>query len=311
MECNQDAFATIATFPGATKKMTSVRVCSYNIDAARREQTSPHQELHFENRAPRLLQNMREANADILCLQELRNLDNCTIDVVGMMHYVQRTTGMASVGPFYYAQDATSFALVTLYARAKFVVENTGIIQLAASNAAPEHAKICLWTLFRCVTTGRRFIVANTHFDVAPESAKTQAIQVCFPQLVDLASKHQCSVLCVGDYNLFDDLEGKEHRKSIEAYGFADVFHPLYLDASDSAPVLSGTFKGYSKTDKQAKKFDAMSRLDHGYLFTPANALVRLTPVGKAHSVGASVADIKAESLGSDHLPCIRSLLLQ
>jgi endonuclease/exonuclease/phosphatase family metal-dependent hydrolase len=291
--------------------MTSVRVCSYNIDAARREQTSPHQELHFENRAPRLLQNMREAGADILCLQELRNLDNCTIDVVGMMHYVQRTTGMAAVGPFYYAQDAASFALVTLYARAKFAVENAGIIQLAPAGSTPEHAKICLWTLFQCVSTGRRFIVANTHFDVAPESAKTGAIQACFPQLRDLAAKHQCSVLCVGDYNLFDDLDGKEHRKAIEAFGFGDIFYPLHLDASEQAPVLSGTFKGYSKTDKQAKKFEAMSRLDHGYLHTPANALAHLSPTGKAHSVGATEADIRAESLGSDHLPCIRSLLLQ
>jgi len=290
--------------------MTAVKVCSYNIDAARREQTSPHQELHFENRAPRLLQNMREAGADILCLQELRNLDNCTIDVTGMMHYVHRTTNLAAVGPFYYAQDAASFALVTLYARTKFAVENAGIIQLAPSDATPEHAKICLWTLFRCVSTGRRFIVANTHFDVAPESAKTGAIQACFPQLLDMANKHQCSVLCVGDYNLFDDLEGKEHRKAIEAYGFADIFHPLYLDASDHAPMLSGTFKGYSKTDKQAKKFEAMSRLDHGYLFTPLNAAARLQPTGRAHSVGATVADIKSEALGSDHLPCIRSLML-
>lgn len=283
-------------------------VCSYNIDTARREQNSPHKELHFENRAPRLLQNMLESKADILCLQELRNLDNCTIDIVGTMHYVQRTTHLSAVGPFYYGQQSTSFALVTLYRRSRFAVENLGIIQLSGS--FDDRGKICLWTLFRCVQTGKHFIVANTHFEVAPESVKDEAIQQCFPQLRDLATQHKCSVLCVGDYNLFDDLQGTRQRKAIESLGFTDIFYPLHLDASETAPVLSGTFKGYSKTDKQAKDFDDMSRLDHGFLFSPPTATAQLQPVGRAYSVGATEADIKAESLGSDHLPCIRPLSL-
>lgn len=284
-------------------------VCSYNIDSARREQVSPHKELHLESRTPRLMQNMLESKADILCLQELRNLDNCPIDVIGMMHYVHRTTHLAAVGPFYYGQHDASFALVTLYRRSRFAVENVGVIQLAPEKF-DDRGKICLWTLFRCVTTGRKFIVANTHFEVAPEKAKEDAIQQCFPQLRDMANQHKCSVLCVGDYNLFDDLQGGEHRKSIESMGFSDIFYPLHLDVSDSAPMLSGTFKGYSKTDKQAKQFDDMSRLDHGYLFTPSHATSSLMPVGKAYSVGATVADIKNEFLGSDHLPCIRAVML-
>lgn len=284
-------------------------VCSYNIDAARREQNSVHSELHFENRAPRLLQNMLESKADILCLQELRNLDNCTLDVVATMHHVQRTTHLAAVGPFYYGQQDVSFALVTLYRRSRFAVENVGIIQLSPGQF-DEHGKICLWTLFRCIATGRHFIVANTHFDVAPESSKDESIKQCFPQLKELATKNKCSVLCVGDYNLFDDLQGGNQRKTIESMGFTDIFFPLHLDDSQSAPVLSGTFKGYSKTDKQAKSFDNMSRLDHGFLFSPAAAIAQLQPNGKAYSVGATVEDIKAESLGSDHLPCIRPLLL-
>ena len=289
-----------------------VVILQYNVDAANREQqySKPAEErvarLLFQNRAPGIVSVIRDSASNIATLQELRSLADCPIQLNQFIHTIKDQTGLDIVGPFFYDKTPTSFALATFYNRALFHVLDMGLISLHDNNQAGD--KICLWVLFTCVVNGKRFIVANTHFEVAPEKRKQDAIDVLFPRLRKLVDRHDgCPLIVNGDFNLFDDLDGGFQRSHImEKYQAHDMLHPLHLEKT-STEILSGTFIGYRETDSFYKTPETMSRLDHGFLLHPYNGL---QPLGHAYTVNVTNAKLLTSDLPSDHLPCVREFML-
>lgn len=288
-------------------------VLQYNIDAARREQqdSRPVEErverLFFQNRVPGILKTIVDSDANIVTLQELRNLDSSPIKMNDFVSLVKSQTGLEMIGPYFYDKTANSFALATLYDRKSFHVINMGLISLYDNEQ--EGDKICLWVRFHCVANGNQFIIANTHFDVAPEERKTHAIKKLFPKLRALAYEDgvECGLIVNGDFNLFDDLEGTKQRESILNYGVQDMLYPLFIGRKETDDVLSGTFIGYKETDSFCKTPETMSRLDHGFMFLPSG---QLRAYGHAYTVNVTKENLSTSELPSDHLPCVREYIL-
>ncbi len=289
-----------------------VRLLSYNIDWARREEQlnvpedQRHQHLLVKNRLPGILQTLVDSRATIANVQELRALDSCDVKPTDFVALVNSQCGYHCLGPFYYSRDSVSFALCTFYRRDLYHVMQLGLIELPGLSSP----KTCLWVVFECNESGRRFAVANTHFDL-DEQIKWQSLHSLMPRLEDVAAQFNVPLVLTGDFNLFDDLEGCAQRQWVLDRGAVrDMFHPLHLDAA-SDTVLSGTFIGYPETDAHAKTVDTMSRLDHAFLLPARPQLdYRMEPRGHAYTVNVTLDALRSARLPSDHLPCCREFQL-
>lgn len=282
----------------------NVRVLQYNIDAANREQQTnvpvlaqvPH--LFFQNRVEGIIETIKKSDATIATLQELRDLESSPVKIEDLVLLIKEKTELEVVGPFFYDKSRFSFALATLYDRSLFFLVNTGLISLPGD-------KICLWILFERIADRKRFIIANTHFSVEPESVKMEQINVLFDSLRTIRSQNgDCPLLVNGDYNLFDDLEGTAQRNHVlNVIGCQDVYHPLFMQESDTEP-MSGTFIGYPEVDSHHKTPETMSRLDHGFLL----AIPDTVEISKAFTIGVTPENLATATLPSDHLPCVVDL---
>lgn len=287
-----------------------LRLLSYNIDWARREEQlqvpeeQRHQHLLIKNRLPGIIDTIAHSGATIANVQELRALDSCETKPADFVALVNKRCGYHCLGPFYYCKDAVSFALCTFYRRDLYHVLQLGLIGLPPLN--PQTTRVCLWVLFQCAQSGRRFIVANTHLDL-DEQVKQVSLAILATQLRQLVVQYGAPLVLTGDFNLFDDLQGGAQRQwMLDETASVDVFHPLHL-ARESETVLSGTFIGYPETDAHAKTPETMSRLDHAFLFGPAG----LEPQGHAYTVDVTMGALRAARLSSDHLPCVREFALR
>lgn len=282
-------------------------VLQYNIAASKAEQqdsVDPDKRIDrilFQNRVPGIVDTILSSNANIVNIQELRNLESSPIKADDLVYQVVKKGNYSVVGPYYYTKEQSSFALCTFYKRDLFYVENTGIIKL--------DNKICLWILFQCLKDGKKFIIANTHLPLQ-EDQKWSSINTIFPEMQLIVDRYKCDALITGDFNFFDDLDGvKQREKVINEYQCLDAFHPLHL-SKDSNIILSGTFRGYPETDKFAKTFETMSRLDHGFLLETTNGGTTIFPLKHAYSVNVTEETIRNAHLPSDHLPCVREFRL-
>ncbi len=289
-------------------------ILQYNIDAARREQQENKpaiervERLFFQNRVPGIIQTINDSKANIVTLQELRDLDTSPIKANDFIHLTKAQTGLEVVGPYFYDKTVNSFALATFYDRKLFHVKNSGIISLPDSKKKED--KICLWVLFETME-GQTFIVANTHFAVSPEELKMESIEILFPALNKIKEQYNdCPLVVNGDFNFFDDFDGFVHRSYIiTKFQMYDALHPLCM-SKDNDERLSGTFIGYPEVDAFHKKPDNMSRLDHGFVFCQLRFTMALKPLGHAYTVGVTNENLKTAQLPSDHLPCVREYVL-
>ena len=95
-----------------------------------------------------------------------------------------------------------------------------------------------------------------THFGLE-ESHKWRAVHIT----KHLITQQRYPCLVYGDYNFFDDRDGKDQRTSM-LEECADLAYPLY----HGNVQLTGTFVGFPHDDFK-QSWENMSRLDH--IFTP------------------------------------------
>jgi len=283
----------------------------YNIDAARREQqdSKPESEriprLFFQNRVCGIVDTIKSSCANIATLQQLRNLESSPVKINHFIDMVTRECNLTPIGPFYYSKEAISLALCTFYDRELFYVQQVNLIHL---HKIPD--KLCLCVLFECIKNGTKFIIANTHFDL-PEEKKWEEVTTLFPALLSMSENLNAPLIVNGDFNLFDDLEGKSQRLFIkEKYNCIDIYERLYL-ARDSNILLSGTFRGFPEVDKFHQPYEKMSKLDHGFLIHGDKARMTMRfSEGHSYSVNLTEENVKSGNLPSDHLPCVCEFIL-
>lgn len=253
---------------------------TFNIDQARREEN--YVETMFNNRWPHLKKLIVDANADVLCLQELRNLETSSISVTDLLHEVSKLG--YDYKHAYYGPDPIAFALCIFYKRDKFFVSGLDLNLLPlADEKKPNLSRILLSLKLRDLQSGKEFVVNTTHFGLE-ENEKEASARFVRDYLEGL-NQANLPYLCAGDYNFFDDKDGEKHR-SILLSSSCDIAHPL--------SNASGTFIGF-RHDEFCQPFEKMSRLDH--IFTNDKVSL-LAPA----SVFGDLELVKRREYPSDHL---------
>jgi endonuclease/exonuclease/phosphatase family metal-dependent hydrolase len=226
---------------------TKFEFATFNIDQARREED--FEETKFDVRWPRLKKMIQDANVDVLCLQELRNLETSKISVSDLLYQVSQLG--YDYKHAYYGPDRSSFAQVIFYKRDKFFITGMDIQLLPLDEKKPNASRVVLSLKLRAITTGKEFYVCSTHFGFE-EHEKDASCRV-LKDYLDSFTQKDIPYLCAGDFNFFDDKDGGKHR-AIMLESSKDLAYPL--------SNASGTFMGFKK-DANKQPYEKMSRLDH------------------------------------------------
>jgi endonuclease/exonuclease/phosphatase family metal-dependent hydrolase len=280
------------------QQTVSFSIATFNIDQAKVEET--HEDTKFDVRWPKLKPMIQEANVDILCLQELRNLETSSTRIPDVLFQI------AQMGydykHAYYGPDSTSFALAIFYKRDKFFVSGLNLQLLPlADEKKPNVSRIVLMVKLRPMANpSNEFYVCNTHFAIGEQEKEAAAIFL--KTELDKITEKGIPFLCAGDFNFFDDRDGAKHRKimlegSMSMWSKDRETYPEYTRLSDVAFPLSnasGTFMGF-KHDQFNQPFEKMSRLDHIF----ANKLVKISK--QAYAYG-DIELVKKREYPSDHL---------
>ncbi len=256
--------------------------------------TQSYEETKIENRWPKILAMITQCNPDILCLQELRTLENCPLEVNDVLHQISKLG--YDYKHAYYGSDSTSFALATFYKRNLFFLSASSIDILPQTDATPKNkTRILLGVALRSLKSNRNIAIFNTHLPI-PEEEKWLAIERISTTIITKQSLYldsECNhikfedkrMICAGDFNFFDDLQGTEQRN-----------HMLFLYTDLAYPLInaSGTFMGYER-DEFKKPYERMSRLDH--IFSQG-----LRQEGDGAMVYGDLESVKNRTYPSDHL---------
>lgn len=273
--------------------MEPIKFATWNINQAGAAERFV--ETKFDNRWPKIFQQIKDCDADIICLQELRNLDTSEIKVIDILHmigelgYDYRHT--------YYGETSTSFALATFYRRDKFFVDNTEIKILPLSDEDNEKKVMLGKIVTTCVVMNIRFIniitreefsVLNTHFGMKEEE-KNKSVDFLLKYIKTITP----TFISAGDFNFFDDRDGLEQRKKMLEHT-SDLAYPL--------ENASGTFMGF-EYDEFKKPFENMSRLDHIFTSMPIFLCKKAIAFGDMNLV-------KERKYPSDHVMVVIDFLI-
>jgi len=280
-----------------TTPLGAFKFATWNIDQARREED--YEATKFDNRwggeegaVHGILPQIEECNADILCLQELRNLATSRVTVNELLYQVAKRLGYDYLHA-YYGPDDISFALCIFYKRNKFyVADRRQIILPLADEKKPNLTRIALFAKFQPIdqTSGRRledlaFWVGCTHFGLEEQEKHDSATK-----LSDFLQTLDAPFLCAGDFNFFDDRDGEKHRR---------IMLEKTVDAAYPLANASGTFMGFEH-DAFKQPFERMSRLDHVF-HRGFSQKFFLNPSSSASAFG-DMELVRARKYPSDHL---------
>lgn len=226
----------------------------YNVNQAMKEEDT---ELKWDNRIDRVVATLDMAAPDLMCLQELRNLDTSNN---GVNLFIARLDKKYAAEIMYYGPGVKTFALVTLYDRTKFYVLGSrrgwfsidGKPMLGEKDRGKNRGYLAVHLMD--TDTHKEIWVVNTHFHMH-EYLKWFGVKTL---ISEFKWTHPVTVIISGDFNFFEDKDGEAQRQHMLDC-FQDMAYPL-VDP-EGAP-LSGAFFGYEH-DAFKKPLDAMSRLDH------------------------------------------------
>lgn len=222
-----------------------MRVLVWNIDQANREDRYP--ETTWDKRSPAVKALIKRANADIVCLVELRALKTSRETPE---QFIASFPEYAAVSrPYSYHHDC--FTMAVFYKRELLFAMDTRVVMLGED---PVATKLLMFTDFVIKATGTRFTVGVTHFDL-PEEAKWRSVEITTRELL----AQPLPTFVYGDYNFFDDRDGVAQRNKMLEH-FPDLAAPLPF--IEPAVRYSGTFVGFPH-DEFKKPAGGYSRLDH------------------------------------------------
>lgn len=240
---------------------TPFRFVTFNVDQARREEQVPGKT--WNERVGGVLDVIRTAKPDIMCIQEMRNLETSNMTVDEFVAVVTRIYPELAAVPAYYNDTKFSFAGAVFYNRYRFRFLGSGKYHYNADTGNPEHMRSHLEVELVEIATKKKLSVVNVHTPL-PEDAKWEAIDVLFQEFGEPYCHSDGGQIFSGDWNFFDDKDGHAMRAKMEQL-WTDAAFPLVHRVDETETVLSGTFFGYAH-DEFHKQFDAMSRLDHVYV---------------------------------------------
>ena len=186
---------------------------------------------------------IKNANADILCLQELRSLDSSKIKVYNIVSRICELGYLSSIAPYSY--ESSTFYLGVFYKPNRFALLSSERYPLETKN------RIILSNKFKDLQTKKYFQVYVTHLSMEEDKKYLEVDNICNR----LYSVYLPWILA-GDFNFFDDLNGKDQRQTLlnMTAGSQDLAFPV--------SNASGTFLGFEH-DTFKQPVENMSRLDH------------------------------------------------
>ena len=284
-----------------------IKFCTYNIDQAVREEQ--YENTKWNVREPKILELIKEMNADIYCLQELRCLKGCPTPE----EFLIKIKGYKFVVGFR-NPSGLAFGNAIVYNPKKLYLSKYEIKWLSDTPDEPSdnwskdgRGAIVLCAQFyvvkdeKVVENIEPFWVFNTHF-LLEEDIKTKSSIV----LTKIISMYKGKFILSGDFNFFWDKEGDKQRNIL-----AD-----FIDVGKNAKTLKGstnnsTFIGYEQDEFKSSLTEMKSRLDH--IFTSKD-MVTENPIIYTRSLYYKdmKEDIENElthrNYPSDHLPIVTDI---
>jgi len=222
-----------------------MKLLFWNIDQARAHEKD--KQTCWDTRSEAVKSLIVSCDADIIGLVELRDLETSSESARKFLSDPRFLR--YDVVSRRYCHFAVTFQMALLFDPTKFFL---GDVRVHSYLGKPENDKIVMFVDLQSKSTLNWFTVGVTHFDL-PEDVKWTSVRTLRPLLA--SQKYPC--LVYGDYNFFNDLEGKEQR-AFMLEEFYDLAHPL----QSALGPLNGTFVGFS-IDPNKQSFEKPSRLDH------------------------------------------------
>lgn len=259
-----------------------INFLGWNVDKARREEV--HESTKWDTRSPHVKDFIKRCDCDIFAVVELRNLPTSKETVGDFCHHFDDEYDHEVRA---YCEHTQTFYMALFFKRAEFFLETT---EWHNYKGTPQNDKGIMLCHLKDKTSQRKFVIGVTHYSL-DEAEKLAATQIQHMLMREI----NVPFVVYGDYNYFEDLDGKTHRQ-ILLNGFKDLAWPL--QAPPKIQPLSGTFIGYAHDDHK-RKFDDMSRLDHmpSFGFETSTAITPFLETFKMDNSSAETIDYP-----SDHL---------
>jgi endonuclease/exonuclease/phosphatase family metal-dependent hydrolase len=283
---------------------------SYNVDQAVREEK--FENTKWINRKDRVVALIKDVNADIVCLQEMRKLPNTPSTAKFLAEFDEYYYEVAYRNP-----SPLAFGQAILYNPKKFYPMKTVKKWLSdtpdqvSDTFSPKSQNfsgyIVLGIQFmhvfeeKIVINAKPFWVFNTHFGL-DETLKTQSCHA-LKRLVSSISNGDEFVVC-GDFNFFQDKDGDKQR-SILTESCNDLAKGAKTLAGKS---VEGTFIGYEHDEFKSDLNNMHSRLDH--IFGSKN-VSGINPILYTKTMlKEEPAELTTRNYPSDHLPLLIEIKL-
>lgn len=292
---------------------TEFKILQYNVDQAMREEKVPM--TKWNNRVSRVEKLILDANADIVCLQEMRRLPDCVKTV---------NQFLASFEDYYFDvayrnSNLLSFGQAILYKPDKFfarrtvkkwlsdtpdIVSDTWSVKAGGSCG---FGYMVLGTEFQYVVDGKivddleSFWVFNVHFAL-DEEVKTKSCHKLL-EIVNKVSGGKQFLIC-GDFNFFPDKDGAEQRA---------ILTTELQDLGKGAVTLGGkyvegTFVGYDHDEFKADLTNMISRLDH--VFGSPGVIASNPKLYTKTMLDEEPPELTTRDYPSDHLPLLLEITM-
>jgi len=287
---------------------------TYNIDQAMREEK--YEETKWMNRKDRVAALIRDVNADIVCLQEMRQLPNSVTANQFLGQFEEYFYEIAYRNP-----SLASFGQAILYKPTKFYPMKSVKKWLSTTpdkvsdsfSTKPGGSTGCGYILQgiyfvpisdgKVITNAKGFWVFNTHYGLE-EELKTRSCYVVKIAIEDITKG--ADYVLSGDFNLFPDRDGAMQRDILCQWKY-----PMQ-DLGKGAKTLKGkqvegTFVGFEHDEFKADLKNMISRLDHIF---GSNNVIGTNPVLYTKTMlPQEPEELTTRQYPSDHLPIVIEII--
>ena len=298
----------------------SFRFLTYNVDQAVREEA--FEETKWENRKKRVAALIKEVDADIVCLQEFRQLSgNETPEQFLASHFgdtYRFSIEYRNPGPM-------AFGQAILWKPEKFypirsekrwlsdfpkVVSDTWSEK---SGGTTGFGYMVTGILFVCIADKRvirdvpPFWIFNTHFGLEEELKTKSCVKLgrLIQEFALSSTKPPSEYILLGDFNLFPDRDAKKQREILGSF-----FNDLAQGAETlDGKKIEGTFVGYEHDDFKADLKNMVSRLDN--IFASPGVTCHKPVLYTKTMLEEEPAELTTRSYPSDHLPLVAEISVQ
>ena len=288
---------------------------TYNVDQAMREEK--FEDTKWCNRKNRIEKLIKEVDADILCLQEFRQLpDNESVNKF-----------LSNFDEYKYEIDyrnpsRLSFGQVIMYKSSKFYpiqkikkwlsstpdqvsddfsISAGGTTGFGYILTGIEFAPVCD---NKIVFNAERFWIFNTHFGLE-EELKTKSCHTLKNLIKDIAKDQQ--FILSGDFNLFPDKNAECQRSILCNYNFE--MNDLAKGAKTlNGTSVEGTFIGYDHDAFKSDLNNMKSRLDH--IFGSNKIKCENPTLYTKTMLDVEPDELTTRLYPSDHLPIVANITI-